>query len=525
VLIDEYDAPLVHFLNKPHLLEGLREIMRGYYTQLKGLGEYISFLFATGVSRNSHLGLFSTVNHITDLTIDSEYGAMLGFTHDELEKYFDPQLEESARSLRMTKEELLNAIKSYYNGFSFDGRTLVYNPYSTLMFFSKREKHFDNYWFNTATSKSLADFMKNKRLTVEQFSGVTIPRSFAKTPGALDEADAMSFLYQAGYLSLRPGPDGAGGQGALGKPVTEDLDVIPPVESDGVEVSEITNSAIAEELFTLDYPNTEVRLSMSRLVLGNIVDNVVQGAQAAIRVRSAFDNMNVDGVVEEYNNLLARLPYEDYKKPFSLDIKKGVTITDPGERLFRSVLFALIWGAWLRPIGEFHGSHGRSDIVVPHRGRHWVIELKISKKTVVNDQAKAKEGLNQILNQGYAKGLDNPVLLALTINEPKREVTTWSIGSAWKERTSGSCWNCPRRLPSPPGPEIPGVAQETIQTSDVREQARRPGVSKASDWANPSFLGAERSPKGRLVESLAEVSLGLMGICCLAAYPGETVRP
>ena len=72
VLIDEYDAPLTKFMDRPHLLEDLRRILGDFYIKLKVMSKHISFLFATGIGRNSHLGLFSSVNHITDLTIDTE---------------------------------------------------------------------------------------------------------------------------------------------------------------------------------------------------------------------------------------------------------------------------------------------------------------------------------------------------------------------------------------------------------------------------------------------------------------------
>ncbi|MDR0549249.1 MAG: PD-(D/E)XK nuclease domain-containing protein [Deltaproteobacteria bacterium] len=109
------------------------------------------------------------------------------------------------------------------------------------------------------------------------------------------------------------------------------------------------------------------------------------------------------------------------------------------------LLFALFWGVGLRPIGEFHEGQGRSDIVVPHNGGHFVIELKISHNTVQDDRAKAKEALNQILTQGYAEGLGDPIiLLGLAVNVPQRKTTTLgSRESAWLALTSG-------RSPKPP---------------------------------------------------------------------------
>jgi hypothetical protein len=166
---------------------------------------------------------------------------------------------------------------------------------------------------------------------------------------------------------------------------------------------------------------------MSRLALQNVLDSSGAEAEESLdRAKKAFDREDVNGVIEEYNRLLARLPYEAYKKGLPETSVEDSTIVDPGELLFRSLLFALLWEAGLRPIGELHGRHGRSDIVVPHNGGHFVIEHKISHNTVQDDQAKAKEALNQILTKGYAAGLGKPViLLGLAVNEPKRQATTW----------------------------------------------------------------------------------------------------
>jgi hypothetical protein len=424
-------------LDQPDQLKALRETLGDYYAKLKGLSRYISFLFVTGVSRNSILDLSAPINHIIDVSIDSEYGAALGFTQDELEKYFDPWLTESALSLKTSKSQLLKELKAYYNGFSFDGEKRVYNPFSILTFFSKEEKKFDNYWFDTATAKNLVDYMKDKRLTVEEFSGATISRHFARLSPALDRADPMSFLYQAGYLCLRRVPKEVGVKGG---PVSKELDALPPVESDRVKFS-----ATTFEYYALDYPNVETRSATSKLALESILGDKVQTENSIARMKAAFDNADVNGVIAEYNGLLARLPYEDYKKRLAKTYARGSTIVDPLELLCRSLLFAWLWGVGLRPSGDLHGRHGRSAIVVPHKGRDFVIELKISSDTVQDDRAKAKEALSQMLTSDYAAGLDNPILLGLVVNEPQRQATTWVTRDGLK---GADVWT----LPKPPRP-------------------------------------------------------------------------
>jgi hypothetical protein len=78
-----------------------------------------------------------------------DYGSICGYTQDELERYFPEYIEIVASSNNMGKDELLKEIRRWYNGYSWDGKTTVYNPFSTLLFFRNRE--FNNYWFRTAT--------------------------------------------------------------------------------------------------------------------------------------------------------------------------------------------------------------------------------------------------------------------------------------------------------------------------------------------------------------------------------------
>jgi hypothetical protein len=96
VLVDEYDKPYLDFMQKPEEAEEVRATMRDYYAQLKAADEHISFIFITGVSKFSRMGVFSALNNVNDVSIDEKYGAMCGYTHEELAGRFGAHLKEAA---------------------------------------------------------------------------------------------------------------------------------------------------------------------------------------------------------------------------------------------------------------------------------------------------------------------------------------------------------------------------------------------------------------------------------------------
>ena len=234
ILLDEYDKPYTDFVNDPKMAEEIRNVLRSFYVQIKANDRYIRFTFITGISKFAKFGVFSTLNTPFDISLMPKYAEICGYTEEEIRQYFPDYLEETAVKMNMTTDELVDQMRGYYNGFSFDSNAeaRLYNPYSTLSFFA--EKEFFNYWMDSGRSKVIADYMKNRHLTVEQFRSFPISRDFAKSPGDMDSTPPEGFLYQCGYLTLRPG-------------TIDDL--------------------------TLDYPNTEVLNSMSALAAQNILND------------------------------------------------------------------------------------------------------------------------------------------------------------------------------------------------------------------------------------------------------------
>ncbi|MDR1394692.1 MAG: AAA family ATPase, partial [Deltaproteobacteria bacterium] len=97
VLVDEYDSPVIEALKNPDLLKDTREVLRTFYTQIKTGGDYLYFTFITGVCKFSRMGVFSTLNNLTDISLEHKFGAFMGLTQEELEANFQPFIRQRAK--------------------------------------------------------------------------------------------------------------------------------------------------------------------------------------------------------------------------------------------------------------------------------------------------------------------------------------------------------------------------------------------------------------------------------------------
>ena len=147
----------------------------------------------TGVSKFSKAGVFSGLNNLKDISLFEKYGDIVGYTQKELEDNFGEWIEKASQKLLLTNEELLQKIKRHYDGFSFDGKVRVYNPYSILNFFSDQE--FNNYWYNSATPSFLADYLKTHQIDdINEFRHLKVPSDFANEH-EIEKSTPESFLF------------------------------------------------------------------------------------------------------------------------------------------------------------------------------------------------------------------------------------------------------------------------------------------------------------------------------------------
>lgn len=177
ILIDEYDKPITDHIDHPQKAAQHRDALKSLYVVLKSQQKNIHFLFMTGVSRFSRLSVFSDLNHLVDLSFNSDFVELLGYTTQEIEFYFTDYIQDYAATLPdYSPEVLFKNLKEYYNGYSWDGETFVYNPVSIMNFFY--EKEFKSFWFATGTPTFLAKMARLRGLDVRGWESFSVNQSF-----------------------------------------------------------------------------------------------------------------------------------------------------------------------------------------------------------------------------------------------------------------------------------------------------------------------------------------------------------
>ncbi|MGN8852211.1 AAA family ATPase [Anaerobiospirillum succiniciproducens] len=157
LLIDEYDAPLSRNLDNPELFEQLLPIYTSIFSTIKSLPCF-RMVFITGVSSYSQTSIFSGANQFINISLDSKYATCCGYTREEIEHYFAPELKRAQEVTNLSHDELLKAMSYFYDGYSFSKKateqTRVFSPVSVSLFLREPENGFENYWSNTGARSS-----------------------------------------------------------------------------------------------------------------------------------------------------------------------------------------------------------------------------------------------------------------------------------------------------------------------------------------------------------------------------------
>jgi predicted DNA-binding ribbon-helix-helix protein len=200
VLIDEYDAPMMHYLgiNTSLALEN-RDVLKEFYTVLKENDRCVEMVFITGVSKFAKVGIFSGLNNFSDISMHRDFATMFGYTQAELEDNFGEYFDVIASEMSITKTELLDKMRFWYNGYRFDVKCQkVYNPISTNSFFDARE--FKNFWFETGTPTYLLNHLREN--PIYKFSAEATPET-AFNSFEMEHLNTYGLLYQTGYLTIK----------------------------------------------------------------------------------------------------------------------------------------------------------------------------------------------------------------------------------------------------------------------------------------------------------------------------------
>jgi hypothetical protein len=342
LLIDEYDKPIIDFLEKHEIDQAKfnRDILREFYGVVKNADKLFELVFITGISKFSKVSLFSHLNNLTDITLSKHYAALTGYTQEELEFYFEEHLEACAESLEISREELRKQMKIWYDGYSWDGKTEVYNPFGTLNFLFDQE--FRNYWFSTGSPDFLVK--KMRELTYYNVEN-SVVNNIVLDKYDIDNLTLIPLLFQTGYLTIK-------------------------------EKDKMTGNMV------LDYPNREVRESMYGFLIDDVAQNPfrIHTGMTIEDLKKAFITRDLAKVRTILNSLLADLPVEAFSKQT--------------EGLYHGLIHLVFKYLGIYINSEVHSSKGHADSVVQTLTDVYIFEFKFNKT--------AQEGLEQIKKQGYA---------------------------------------------------------------------------------------------------------------------------
>ena len=378
LLIDEYDAPLTACLDKPDLFEQVRSSLSDFYSRLKKNDSALRFLFITGITKYSKVSIFSEMNNLNDITVDVEYGTLLGYTEEELVRYFGGYIAQAAEVLELPSEELLARMRERYDGYCFDGQALshVYNPWSTLMFLTKPRNGLENYWIESGGQTSLLmNFIKSHSLKDPDQYGQpqVIEKTRLSMSADVKTIDDVVLLTQAGYLTIKSAEDGA---------------------------------------IVLDYPNREVAQSMAKLYTSILLRERGLAEIGAAGVARCLRDNDVDAFVDRLNKAFLAIDYRSYP------------VTD--EYKCRAMASVFLNGAGLPTRSETHNALGRSDLEFTTGQTHWVLEFKYAAGKDDPEELLQK-ALSQIEDRMYGRqsGASRLMRVGLVFSEEQRQIVAF----------------------------------------------------------------------------------------------------
>ncbi len=342
LLIDEYDYPILKHIHHQEMADAIRETLKNFYTVIKDLDPYLTFVFLTGISKFPRTSIFSGLNNLNDISLDARYNNLLGYTESEITTYFPDYLTSAAQQNNYNVNTLLQNIELWYDGYKFcsaPNAIKLYNPFSVLLFFSKEK--FSNYWFETGTPTFLINLIKHHNYPMQDFEAI---QATELELGMFDmhTIPLKTLLYQTGYLTIR-----------------------------GYDT--FTHNYI------LGYPNKETIDSLSSLVLSSMTS--LSGDQfntIVAKLSQLFDHYKLDQLHSLLTTIFATIPY-------------GIHVNE--EKYYQTIFYLILKMIGAHIIVEHQTNIGRIDAVIQTKNDCFIIEFKIN--------ASAETALQQIENKKY----------------------------------------------------------------------------------------------------------------------------
>ena len=382
VIMDEYDAPVVSLLYEKEKLAQMRQMMREFYQVLKDEGQYLRFVFLTGVTKFSAISIFSALNNLKDISMLDEYSGLCGITQTELDTVLRPHVEEFAERMGKTTDEAYRALKRRYDGYHFSKHSEdVYAPFSLLNCLSDGE--LNDYWFGTSTSSALLEHLQHFPVKdIIGLDGIQLHGKQFNIPYE-DATSPVPMLYQSGYLSIK-------------------------------------SYDPRKNHYTLHFPNTEVRSSMLECLMPVILHRTPTDSDSLIgSLIDAVIDGNLGQGIAALRSYIAGIPYDV--------ITKEEWDEQAGRERFYQMLFYIVFSILnARVDAEVKSILGRADVVVQTDTDVFVIEFKVDRPV--------EDALAQIEAKDYAVAWQadgrRVTKCGVTVTSAKRNITHWRITDA-----------------------------------------------------------------------------------------------
>ena len=367
ILIDEYDCQMTANINNETLYKQFQEKIKSFYANIKDKFA-IKFLGITGVTRLKDVAIFSVGSDINDITNDSAYSQMIGFTRDEIKKYYIDYLklaasyENNCTVDNVTEaqiESLLDRLAKNYDGYCFDEfyKKKVFSTWSVNKFFqsvvSNKFVYFGEYWYDNGGLPSiLVNYLKTHELNAFDYlnkeNPITIPVNDFLNPTSLTTINQNVLMCQTGYLTLR---------------------------------SALTSGDLTVDL---GIPNGEIYKALNRLLAINFYK---EGIYALAKgVRDLLDAGEIEDIIDRFNSVINSVSYDHF--PIN------------SEAAVQNYLYLFLIGAGIETTTESHSSKGRADLIIETKNRRLVFELKYAEDETVA-KTKLSEAVEQIKSRDY----------------------------------------------------------------------------------------------------------------------------
>ncbi|SEO17531.1 PD-(D/E)XK nuclease superfamily protein [bacterium A37T11] len=374
ILIDEYDKALIDYLDNPDMIAENRSVFKQFYSVLKDADQFIRLLLLTGVSRFSKVSLFSDLNNLRDITLNGQFDDLVGITQQELETNFSQEITE----MQQQDAQILEKIRDRYNGYTWGRSKKVYNPFSLLNFMADRE--FNNYWFESGTPSFFYEaIQRNPAMKFPSGPVLAGPEALIDLLGQYtvyegqDKINPLTLMFQTGYLTIK-------------------------------------DYNAAASLYTLDFPNEEVRESMRVYLLSAYSFAPIDTVRPNVfMIGEALRTGDVSQVLKLLDTLFVNIPS-------SLWIGAK-------EQFYHAIIqntFGLL-NIMMESEKSYAGT--RPDITVFTPTHIYVFEFKLDKT--------ASEALNQILDKNYFRPFqaDDRKKIAIGINfsSEKKAISEYEV--------------------------------------------------------------------------------------------------